>query len=256
MFGKIFSCGGMLLLAGAVLLATPGSGWARAGHVGGGHFGGAHFGGAHISTGHIGGYRGGLYHGGYRSGYGGNRSYLGNNHYYRPYYGYYPYNGYYPNYGYGYYPYDTYPYLASGVATDLGYDGDYAGVGPAYPNDTNSDSPNVTDHQSYYPPATGANQLTGGAHVTVNVPTDARIWFDGTLTTTTGSVRRFDTPPLESDAQYAYDVKASWNDNGREVTQSQTVKVTAGANVNVRFPIPPKRAGQALAGSRGQSDRK
>ena len=232
MFRRILACGGILLLAGAVLFATPGAGWARGGGHGGGggHFGGGHFGGAHFGGGHFGGgYHGGFYHGGYH-----------------PYYGYHhDYNGFYPYYGYGYYPY--YDYLWSGGAADSGYADGYADVGPTYLEDVTSATPPAATYQSYYPPATGAGRPDTVAQVTVNVPPDARVWFEGKPTTSVGAVRQFDSPPLTPDTRYVYDIKANWNENGHQVTQAQQVQVTAGAHVNVRFPAPPKTTGQASA---------
>ena len=230
MFRRIFSFSGLLLLSGAVFFVTPGSGWA-----GGVHFGGAHFGGAHIGAAHFGGY-----HGGYHSGYGG----------YHPYYGYHDY--YHPSYGYGYYPYyGGYPYLWSGLATDPGYGGDYAQVAPTYLDDTTSVSPPATGYQSYYAPATRTDQPDGIAHITVNVPPDAKVWFDDTPMTATGSIRRFDSPGLTPGSRYSYDIKASWKENGHEVTQAQRVEVSDGARVNVRFPAPPKTTGQASDATHG-----
>jgi uncharacterized protein (TIGR03000 family) len=75
------------------------------------------------------------------------------------------------------------------------------------------------------------------ARITLSVPAGARVWFDGTPTTATGSVREFSTPPLRPDVRYAYVVQARWNENGREVTQARQVEVLAGAHVNVTFPV-------------------
>ena len=72
MFRRIFSCGGMLLLAAVALFAMPGSGWARGGHGGGGHGGGG-FGG-HGGFGY-GGYHGFGYGGFHSFGYGGFRGF-------------------------------------------------------------------------------------------------------------------------------------------------------------------------------------
>jgi uncharacterized protein (TIGR03000 family) len=253
MFRRIFSCGGLLLLAGAVLFATPTSGWARAGHGGGAHFGGAHFGGARFGGG-FGGYRGGFYHGGfYRGGY--HPSY-GYHHYYRPsyggwgypYYGYYGY-GYYPYYGYGYSYYD--PYLSTGLATSPVLSDGSAEVTPVYPDVAASGTALTTGYQSYSLPAASTGQPDGVARVTVTVPADAEVSFDGTMTLSKGAVRQYDSPPLEPGTRYTYDVKATWNENGREVTQTQRVEVTAGAHVNVSFPAPPKTTGQASAATPG-----
>jgi uncharacterized protein (TIGR03000 family) len=79
----------------------------------------------------------------------------------------------------------------------------------------------------------------------VNVPAGAQLWFDGKATTTTGSIRQFDSPPLTPGSRYSYEVRARWNENGHEVTQTQQVEVSAGAYVNVQFPERPTKAGTA-----------
>jgi uncharacterized protein (TIGR03000 family) len=214
MLRKWFSYGGMLLLAGAAILATPGSGLAHGG--GGGHFGGAHFGGAHF--------------GGYHYGY--PRAYYGYHHYHYPYYGY---SSYYPPY------YDSYGYLGPGTGYELRYYGGSGDEAPYYSN----------GYEAYSSPATGTDQPDNIAHVTVNVPADALVWFDDTLTTSTGSGREYQSPPLTPDHQYTYEVRARWDENGHEVTQTQKVKVTAGAHVRVTFPVPAKTAAQAAAAKKG-----
>jgi uncharacterized protein (TIGR03000 family) len=237
MFRKARSCGGLLLLAAAVLLATPGPGWARPGRFGGARFGGARFGG----------YRGGFYRGGYRPFYGYGR-------YYRPYY------GFYPSYGYGFYPYSDYgyypdyawdPYLSAAVNWPPLLSDGSAEVTPVYPEVETSGTTLTTGYPSDSPAATGTGQPEGSARMTVIVPPTAEVSIDDTMTLSKGAVRQYDSPPLTPGTRYVYDVKASWNENGREVTQTQRVEVTAGSHVNVRFPAPPRTTGQAPAATEG-----
>jgi uncharacterized protein (TIGR03000 family) len=251
---KVFSFGGLLLLAGAVVLVTPGSGQAQHGGHGGGGHGGGHFGGGHFGGGYhggnFGGYRGGFYHsgahyGGYHYGYHnyyphyGVYSYRHDHPYYGSYGYYYPYS--YGSYGYDYPYYDT-PYLSAGPTST--YDsGSYISTGNVTPYSaygTPSTTPSADSYQAFYPSATVTTPSDSRAHVTVKVPADAQIWFDGTLTTSTGSVRRYDSPPLTPGSGYGYEVRARWNENGHEVTQTQHVSVTAGAQVQVDFPLAPK----------------
>jgi uncharacterized protein (TIGR03000 family) len=256
MFRTTLSFTGSLLLAGAAILTMPGSGQAqRGGGHGGGHFGGyhgggyggAHYGGYHGGA-HYGGYHGGAHYGGYHYGYpyghyGYHHGHYGYGAYY-PYYGYYgnyyPYYGYYNNYPYSY---NTYPY-----AYDSGYYGSYGDVAPSYSNDYSSVTPPVVSDQSFDAAAARPNT---SAHVTAIVPAVAHLWFNGTATTSTGSVREFTTPPLERGNRYTYEVKATWNENGQEVTQTQQVQVTPGAYVVVSFPAPPKTTAQASTAKKG-----
>ena len=108
------------------------------------------------------------------------------------------------------------------------------------------------EYQAYARAANANNASTPApihtlAHVTVRVPSQAAIWIDGTKTASTGSVREFESLPPTPGSHYTYDIKASWNENGHEVSQTQKVDVTAGAHVNVKFPIPPKTAGEVSA---------
>jgi len=83
------------------------------------------------------------------------------------------------------------------------------------------------------------------AHVTISVPADAELWAEGIEMTSTGSVREFQSPPLTAGSRYTYELRARWNENGHEVTQTQQVAVAAGAHVSVRFPVQPTKAAPA-----------
>ncbi len=49
---------------------------------------------------------------------------------------------------------------------------------------------------------------TAEAQVEVRVPAKATVWFNGELTTLTGPIRCFFTPPLQLGKVYTYQVKA------------------------------------------------
>jgi uncharacterized protein (TIGR03000 family) len=243
--------GGALLVAAALVFLTPAPGQARphggfGGFHGGLHYGGAHFGGLHY---------GGLHYGGLH--YGGFHPYY---HYgYHPYYHYGYRHGYWPNFYapnlYGYYPYysNYYPYDGFGDVASYPYYSTELGSGMAY--DSAADSLASTSVgggtvlSSYSSSSTPAQAATTAAadttaHVTVNLPADARLWFDDTPTTVSGAVREFHSPSLTPGSSYYYEVRASWNENGREATQTQIVKVAAGGHVRIDFPLPPEAAGQ------------
>jgi uncharacterized protein (TIGR03000 family) len=170
MFGKAFSFGGLLLLAGVLVLVTPGSGQAQ--RLGGGFRGGFHGGGFH-GGGFGGGFRG------FRGGFGGGfQGFRGGLHYAYPHYGhwgyhgyhypryygsygtwpyynygYYPYYGYYPNYS-GYYPYGygNYPYY--------GYYPNYSGYNP-YGYGNYSYDGYYPNYSGYYPYDYGYSPYSG-----------------------------------------------------------------------------------------------
>lgn len=207
MLRKAILYGGTLLLIGVAILANPGTGWAHVGGGGGGHGGGGFGGGFH------------------RGGYGYPHAY-----HHRGFSGFYPYFGF-----YGYYPYsyDDYPYVWSGPAYGSGYYDPYLAGTPTYLNG-----------DTYAAPPAANSQPDPIAHLTVNVPAGARLWLDGTPTTRTGPVRLFVSPPLTPGGRYSYQIRASWDESGHEVTQSQKVEVTAGSHVSVNFPMPSQTAGR------------
>jgi uncharacterized protein (TIGR03000 family) len=91
------------------------------------------------------------------------------------------------------------------------------------------------------PPAAGSSSSQGTAAtalVTVIVPADARVFFDGTPTNETGSRRTFTTPLLASGHDFGYDIEAQWSENGQTFDQTRKITVTAGANVTVDFTVP------------------
>jgi uncharacterized protein (TIGR03000 family) len=208
MFQKALSFGSVLFLTAAVVLATPSLGQAQRGGHGGGHGGGFHGSGFH------GGARFGGFHHVYPFAHHGYR-------YYAPYYD--PYS--YPYYSgsYGSYP-DSY---SSGS-----YYPDYGSYGDVTPSDAYS-------YQSFYSPASASAQPDNRADITAEVAADARIWFDGKATKSTGPVHQFHSPALTPGARYRYEVRANWKENGHEVTQTQRVPVAAGDTVKVHFPQQP-----------------
>jgi uncharacterized protein (TIGR03000 family) len=78
----------------------------------------------------------------------------------------------------------------------------------------------------------------GIARVTVVVPADAEVFFDGTATTLTGTERTFHTPPLKEGSSFYYTVRARWTEDGKPVEQTRKVVVKAGDQLRVAFPSP------------------
>lgn len=70
----------------------------------------------------------------------------------------------------------------------------------------------------------------------MNVPENAEVWLDDVRTTSKGPVREFQSPAITPGERYTYEIRARWNDNGHQLTQTQKVNVTAGGHANVTFP--------------------
>lgn len=185
---------------GSDVALARGPGGHGGGHGGGGFaHGGGHGGFAHGGYGH-----GGYGHGGYGLGYG-----LG-------------------GWGWGYG--GDYPYS---------YGGYYGGYAAPYVYDA---YPSVTPPASYYsPPAAYAAQAvpdnTGTVEVILPDP-QARVSFDGTNTTQTGTVRFFHTPAMTPGGTYQYQIHATWSQGGHEMSQDRTVAVTPNQTAIVDFRQP------------------
>jgi uncharacterized protein (TIGR03000 family) len=76
------------------------------------------------------------------------------------------------------------------------------------------------------------------ARVNVLVPSEAALIFNGVRMPQTGSVREFVTPALETGRDYTYNVRATWSENGREVTRDQVIHVRPGERTDVDFMNP------------------
>jgi uncharacterized protein (TIGR03000 family) len=72
--------------------------------------------------------------------------------------------------------------------------------------------------------------------VRVDVPSpSAKIWFEGEATQQQGYDRLYISPPIEPGKNYSYTIKASWMENGREVTQEKKLQVHANDQVAATF---------------------
>ncbi len=216
-----------------------------AAHVGGGHPGGppvgGHPGGGHPGGGHPGYHPGGHPGGGY-GGYYPNRGVaIGIGLGFGGYGGYGGYYGY-PSYGlsqpYGYAVPVTSQYYAA-PAVDPGV---ISPVTPAYAPPSvplNQDAPS-----SYSPQDSAGLPDDSSARIQVRAPADAEIWFGGTKTSQTGTVREFVSPPLTPGKEFMYEVRARWMENGKEVVQDRRIDITAGAQKVIDFTrAGPERIG-------------
>jgi uncharacterized protein (TIGR03000 family) len=100
-------------------------------------------------------------------------------------------------------------------------------------------------YQSFYPGGTSGAQPGQGqpadntrTYIRVRVPADAQVFFDGQPTSQTGTERMFVSPPLATGPNYSYEISARWMQNGQEMKQSRTVRLTPGQTVNVDFQGP------------------
>jgi uncharacterized protein (TIGR03000 family) len=111
----------------------------------------------------------------------------------------------------------------------------YAVAPASYYDDMPSSASMRSSDYSYgaYAPSLPARAST--AHVRLIVPAGASVWFDDRATRQTGSVRDFDSPELAPGKTYVYHVKARWTENGKEMTRTRQVDVSAGSSAIVVF---------------------
>jgi uncharacterized protein (TIGR03000 family) len=239
----------LLLAAGLCPAYAGGHGGGGHGGGGGGHGGGGHGGGGggHGGGGH-GGWGGG--HGGWgggHGGWGGNGSWHGEGHH----------GG---NWGWGYpWGYGVGLGLAWGLGRGWGYPGYYGdygygdygyGYGPGYYDSGYSYAPSYSYAPNYYggsyadyAPAPGAGGQAGAAppaipnlaHLRLLVPDGAQVWIEDAETSQTGPVRYFHSPSLSPDKEYAYHLKAQWQQDGRTVSRERDVTVHVGDRITVDF---------------------
>jgi uncharacterized protein (TIGR03000 family) len=91
-------------------------------------------------------------------------------------------------------------------------------------------------------PANAPEEQVAYIHVRVSPP-HAEISFEGSKTTQIGTSRLYVSPPLNQGQNYEYDIRVSWNDNGRVVTQDRKVFVRAGDRLSVVFREPANNSG-------------
>jgi uncharacterized protein (TIGR03000 family) len=132
--------------------------------------------------------------------------------------------------GYGYYPGNAIP-------------------GTTYPWLTGPDVPDYHRYPHGLPAAAPASPPlpaidADAALLAVRVPFDAEIWIADAKTQQRGALRSFVTPPLERGAIFRYEIRARWNEAGRNVDRSKEITVRSGDRVTVDFtgegkPLPP-----------------
>jgi uncharacterized protein (TIGR03000 family) len=86
-------------------------------------------------------------------------------------------------------------------------------------------------------PTASANEA---ARVNVLVPSEAVVTIQGQRMSQTGSYREFVSPPLVPGHDYTYTIRATWNENGRDVSQERTVHVASGSRVDVDMQNAPR----------------
>jgi uncharacterized protein (TIGR03000 family) len=80
------------------------------------------------------------------------------------------------------------------------------------------------------------------AKVRIEIPADAKLYVDGMLMKTTSAVRLFQTPALEPNQTYYYEVKAELIRNGQSFSEVQQIVVRPGEQISASFAGLEQRA--------------
>ena len=79
---------------------------------------------------------------------------------------------------------------------------------------------------------------TGSIEIDLQVPTDAKVYFNGAATTQTGMSRAFVTAPLTPGYEYSYAIRVQWHEGNRLVERTRDLSFMAGDHVRVDFTQP------------------
>jgi uncharacterized protein (TIGR03000 family) len=209
------------ILGFASLLFAPDAAIAQKGRGGPGrstNFSPARVSGASMAARSTSAYRGGAY---YHNG----SVYHNGNYYHNGY----NYGARYPGYGFGFGIGLYAPFYPSAYAWD-------AGMAPRvafYPSSI------VVQGQQSIPDGPSAQDAPMNAQINVLLPDpNAKVWFDGSPTTSTGTERLYHTPDLSTSVTNTYRIRATWLVNGKEITQERVVGVAAGRGTVVDFTRP------------------
>jgi uncharacterized protein (TIGR03000 family) len=91
----------------------------------------------------------------------------------------------------------------------------------------------------YYITSTAESPQKRPARINLQVPSDAKIWFDDSQTNQTGASRSFESPPLPADRDYSYQVRIQWKQDGKDVSEDRKIIVHSGDVINLTLGSPP-----------------
>jgi uncharacterized protein (TIGR03000 family) len=84
---------------------------------------------------------------------------------------------------------------------------------------------------------TGATDVSASSStsITLRVPENAEVWIQGKKMDEKGTERRFNLPSLDTGATYDYDIRVTWTDNGRKMSDTTRLNVRAGDQQSISY---------------------
>jgi uncharacterized protein (TIGR03000 family) len=67
------------------------------------------------------------------------------------------------------------------------------------------------------------------------VRANAQVWFDGTATTLTGTLRPFIASSLEAGKDYGYEIRVRWTEAGKPVEQTRKITFRSGDRLTLNL---------------------
>ena len=122
--------------------------------------------------------------------------------------------------------------------------GYYGSASPAnyYWNSTTEGYYGATGTEGYYGTSTAESPRNRSVRVNLRVPSDAKIWFDGSQTNQIGTTRSFQSPPVAVGREYVYQIRLQWKQDGKDLTQTRQINVHAGDVINLALGSPAESA--------------
>jgi uncharacterized protein (TIGR03000 family) len=91
------------------------------------------------------------------------------------------------------------------------------------------------------PPGKSAFDISPDAgYLIVDVPADAKVFVNGHATTSTGEHRQYVSHGLEAGMRYEYQVRVEIVRDGKPISETKTVQLSAGSEADVAFDISGK----------------
>jgi uncharacterized protein (TIGR03000 family) len=96
--------------------------------------------------------------------------------------------------------------------------------------------------EGYYNSSTAASSKKRSAVINLRVLSDAKVWFDQSQMKQTGTMRSFESPPLDVGSEYAYHIRIQSKRDGKDITETRQVTLHAGDVINLTLGSPPEVA--------------
>jgi uncharacterized protein (TIGR03000 family) len=126
---------------------------------------------------------------------------------------------------------------SSGGGSSGGYHSGAAYNAPVYSSQYRPLSNFVASSSSLRPSETAdvSPLAADEVQILLTVPSDAKVLVNGKPTSSTGSLRRFVSRDLNPSETYRFDIQATYNVDGKEVTQTRAVVARAGGTEQIEF---------------------